>query len=117
MRQARNPKIGQIVSIPTHQFAPHRTGWNGWNFSKGIVIATGKTADGTKCYKVQYPSRGYDHTNKQTATQWYRKTAVFETSLWSNEQELKYSREELEDGCYTSDTEFLIDKGVIKQNG
>lgn len=31
-------KIGDLVEVPRHQFAPNRKGWNGWLFSEAIVI-------------------------------------------------------------------------------
>lgn len=35
-------KNGDLVQVPRTQFAPMRSGWNGWLFSEAIVIRKGK---------------------------------------------------------------------------
>lgn len=119
MRKAKNPKVGDVVNVPCNHFAPWRHGWNGWEFSKGIVVAVGQSKNSgkkRKLYKVEYPMRTYDKTNKATNTKWFCDNAVFEADLWKQVQELKYSREELEDDSYSAETEYLIDKGIIKEH-
>ena len=116
MKTAKNPVVGELVMVPVDHFAPWRHGWNGWIFSKGIVVAVGQSkniGEKRKLYKVEYPMRTYDKTNKATNTKWFCGNAVFETDLWRQGQELKYSREELEDGSYSAETEYLIDKGIV----
>ena len=116
MRTAKNPAVGQVVMVPVDHYAPWRKGWSGWDFRKGIVVASGvskNTGKKRKLYKVEYPMRTYGKGNKATDTKWFDSHAVFETDLWRHEQELKYSREELEDGSYSAETEYLIDKGIV----
>ena len=37
MKVAKNVKVGDVIQFPRTQFAPLRSGWNGWLFSAGIV--------------------------------------------------------------------------------
>lgn len=116
MQMAKNPAVGQVVMVPVDHYAPWRKGWSGWDFRKGIVVASGvskNTGKKRKLYKVEYPMCTYDKGNKATNTKWFDSHAVFEADLWRHEQELKYSREELEDGSYSAETEYLIDKGIV----
>lgn len=117
MRLAKNPKIGEVVYIPSHQFAPWRNGWNGWLFNKGIVVAIGKSKnDGSKIYKVEYPCMEYNATDcKITITKWFNRKAVFETDLWNQNRVMQHPREAYGSGCWGADTEFLIDKGIVKE--
>ena len=116
MRMAKNPAVGQVIMVPVDHYAPWRHGWNGWDFSKGIVVAVGQSKNSgekRKLYKVEYPMRTYGKGNKATDTKWFDSHAVFEADLWKQEQELKHSREELENGSYSAETEYLIDKGIV----
>lgn len=117
MKKVRNAKINQIVEVPVHCFAPYRSGWNGWSFRKGIIIGTGTHKQtGKKMYKVEYPCRGYNHTDrKEILVKWFSENAVFQTDLEHSKWQMQYSRNEIEDGSYDEDTEFFIDKGIIKE--
>lgn len=113
MKKAKNVKVGSLVQIPTHQFASHRSGWNGWQFEKAIVTKQGKTKDGEKVWQVEYPSHSYKE-DKATIVKWMKPQYMFETDTWAEMQYLEYSREEIEDG-YSNTVEFFIDKGIIKE--
>ena len=38
MKKVVNPYAGQLVQIPAYEFAPMRTGWNGWMFKAGVTL-------------------------------------------------------------------------------
>ena len=39
-------QAGDLVEVPRTQFAPMRSGWNGWLFSEAVVIRKGVCKDG-----------------------------------------------------------------------
>lgn len=127
MKKAKKLSIGAVVRVPTYEFAPYRSGWNGWLFSAGIIKATGKSKKtGLPMVKVEYPARGYKqkryHINGKeaemhanTIEKWFSISAVFEFGdYYANERELQFPREHWCGKTYTEDTEFLIDKGILQ---
>lgn len=115
MRKAKKVKVGSIVQVPVRQFAPLRQGWNGWIFEKGIVRVIGKSEKYGKCYKVEFPARGYNHTNrKETITKWFIADYCFETDLYWQNELMKHPREYYERGNYNEATEFFIDQGIVE---
>lgn len=114
MRKAKNVKVGSIVRIPARQFAPLRQGWNGWIFETGIVREVGTSKKYGRCYRIEFPQRGYNHTNnKDTVTKLFLAAEVFEENLNWPKELLKEPREYYTKGCYNEATEFLIDEGII----
>ena len=57
MKQVINPKVGQLIQIPVYQFAPLRSGWNGWIFRVGVIDKLYISKSGEKCAKVRFCSR------------------------------------------------------------
>ena len=37
MKKAKKIEVGTLVKVPIYEFAPFRTGWNGWIFRVGVV--------------------------------------------------------------------------------
>lgn len=54
MKKAKNVKVGSIVKVPYYQFAPMRSGWNGWLFTLGEVIQVGKSKSGKDMARISY---------------------------------------------------------------
>ncbi len=126
MRKAKNLSVGAVVCVPTYEFAPFRSGWNGWLFSVGIIKArgTGKKT-GAPMVKVEYPARGYKQKchylngteapiKADTIEKVFPVSAVFEFNYYSCKEQLKFPREHWCDKTYSEDTEFLIDKGILQ---
>lgn len=57
MKKALNVKVGDVIQFPLYQFAPLRSGWNGWIFRAGIVEKLYTSKKGLKCATVRYCSR------------------------------------------------------------
>lgn len=125
MKKAKDLSIGAVVSVPTYEFAPFRSGWNGWLFSAGIIKARGTSKKGLPIVKVEYPAKGYKQKRHylngteapmraDTIEKWFHVSAVFEFNYWNCKRNLEHPREHWCDKTYTEDTEFLIDKGVLQ---
>ena len=126
MKKVKNAKIGQVVQVPTYEFAPLRRGFNGWLFNVGIIKAFGKSKSGLPIIKVEYPAKSYAQRlhnirgeecgfgDRKTLEKWFLATAVFETDLTFQKNQIEHPREYYTRGCYCEDVEFLIDKGVLK---
>ena len=54
MKVAKNVKIGDVIQFPHHEFAPLRSGWNGWIFRAGIVEKLYISKSGKKCATVRW---------------------------------------------------------------
>lgn len=42
-------QAGDLVEVPRTQFAPMRSGWNGWLFSEAVVIRKGVGRNSSIC--------------------------------------------------------------------
>ena len=42
-------QAGDLVEVPRTQFAPMRSGWNGWLFSEAVVIRKGVGRKALRC--------------------------------------------------------------------
>jgi hypothetical protein len=124
MRKVKNIKIDQLVQVPTYCFAPNRSGWNGWLFTKGIVKAFGTSKTGNPLVKVEFPDRGYARAYRKraggfgidertTIEKWFITSAVFETDLDHQNWITQFPRDHFETPSYDHETEFLIDKGLV----
>jgi hypothetical protein len=121
MKIVKNIKIGQVVEVPTYCFAPYRSGWNGWLFTRGIVKGFGTSKkDGRQMVKVEFPTNGYAQAyrtrnggfkigERTTIEKWFITSAIFETDIVLPE----YPRDRYETPSYNNEIEFLIDKGII----
>lgn len=114
MKKARNVKVGSIVEVPFKEFAPYRSGWNGWLFRQGIVREIVNSQKYGRCYKVEFPSY-YNHTNcKRTITKVFIADHVFATDLKHSEYQMEHPRSYWCNGCYDDNTEFMIDNGILE---
>ena len=57
MRKCKNVKVGDVVRFPYYEFAPMRSGWNGWLFTTGIVKRIYTSTKGFKCAELVYQAR------------------------------------------------------------
>ena len=126
MKKAKDLSIGAVVSVPTYEFAPFRSGWNGWLFSAGIIKARGIGKEtGQSMVKVEFPGRGYKQKRyylngteaepiANTLEKWFYISAVFEFDYKNCKRNLEHPRDYWCSGTYTEDTEFLIDKGILQ---
>lgn len=112
MKHAKNVKIGQLVEVPVYEFAPMRTGWNGWIFRVGIVEKLYVSKANYSCVKVRFRFNGEKQTRGFIAEN------VFEYKYLNLSQkdytELKVDEEAGKKVCYTEDMIFLAENGFIK---
>lgn len=54
MKKVKNPKIGDVIRFPHHQFDQRRHGWNGWLFRAAIIEGFGVTRSGKKYATIRY---------------------------------------------------------------
>ena len=66
-------QAGDLVEVPRTQFAPMRSGWNGWLFSEAVVIRKGvgrKSKKNVVVVEMRTPAGKKEKENKEIA-QWY----------------------------------------------
>ena len=122
MKKVNAPKVGQLVKVPVYEFAPMRSGWNGWIFRVGIIEKLYISKAGNKCARVRYCS-GLAGRNQVTDCHEYSKGWLvsnvfqYEGNL-ANEQksydEYKACEENGEVVCWDEDTAFLLKNGFIQ---
>ena len=54
MKKMKNAKVGDVVRFPYYEFAPFRSGWNGWLFKVAIVKRLYTSTKGFKCAELVY---------------------------------------------------------------
>lgn len=122
MKIAKNLKVGDLVEIPIYEFAPLRSGWNGWIFRVGVVEKLYISKSGKKCATVRYCNRCagryellpakevtmnvlcahcFKYERLELATRNYRKC-----------REVEKNGEEV---CWSEDTAFLVQNGFIEE--
>lgn len=118
-------EVGKVVQVPVYEFAPFRSGWNGWMFQAGIVTGLGVfKKSGKVAVKVEYPSRNYAQKGtgingkefecgRTVLEKWFNAECVFDYDLFHCKTVMEHPREYWCKGCYDANTEFLIDKGII----
>lgn len=128
MKTVKNIIKGQLVQVPTYCFAPNRSGWNGWLFTKGIVLGFGTdNKTGKRLVKVEFPTRNYgrkhltrtgqlkeDDREREKIVKWFIPSVIFEADLQHQEYITQFPREHWKDECYDHETEYLIDKGIVE---
>lgn len=118
--------IGEIVELPVYEFAPFRTGWNGWLFQAGIIKKLGKNKNGEVIALVKYPLKGYKqkryHLNGTEAEiiansveRWVHSSKLFQYSTISDNRIMEHPREHWCGKTYSENIEFLIDEGVYTE--
>ena len=105
MKKVKNPKVGQLVEVPTYCFAPMRHGWNGWLFNIGVIedIYTGKT--GKRCATVRYNNHGSE------STKGFVLDNVFQYEFLDMQQ--KFVDENKDAKSFGHEIEFMIRNGFI----
>lgn len=126
-KKVQDLSVGAVVSVPIYEFAPYRSGWNGWIFAAGIIKARGThKATGLPMVKVEFPNRGYKQKRHylngadapmraDTSEKWFFLSAVFAFNDSNCKRNLEHPREYWCMGTYTENTEFLIDKGILQE--
>lgn len=101
MKKCREVKVGDVVQFPHHEWAPYRTGWNGWLFKTAIVKRLYTSIQGNPCAELIYFY--YD----ETVTCKKRVDVLFQFDLeWARKK--KY-----ELGLDTEELRFLTKHGKI----
>ena len=67
MKKMKNVKVGDVVEFPHYQFAPYRSGWNGWLFKTAIVKRLYTSVQGKPCAELLYTYRDEEVTCKRVA--------------------------------------------------
>ena len=122
MRKAKKVSVGDLIQFPLREFAPFRSGWNGWIFRAGIVEKLYISKSGKKCATVRYCSRTagryqlFPHTEATVnvlrdhlfvydlvdmKAGWYREGVGIERAG--------------EPVCWDEDTALLVSHGFIKE--
>ena len=121
MKKVVNPYVGQLVQIPAYEFAPMRTGWNGWIFRVGVIEKLYISKTGRKCAKVRYCTGIAGRYQLLPCTE-YSKGFVIENVFqwdrldWAQKKytEFKEYEDNGEQVCWNEDTAFLVNNGYIK---
>lgn len=117
-------KEGDLVQVPVHQFAPMRRGWNGWLFSKAVVVRKGIGKKSGKAVVVVEVMNDRPHNQYSTTQQSFFADCVFQTDCIDNakhflEQYNITSKEQYNEWIAGDNVTganwitFLIDKGFI----
>lgn len=120
MKKVSKIKIGDLVEIPVYEFAPFRSGWNGWIFRVGVVEKLYISKSGKKCATVRYCSRTAGRYQLLPATETTKNILVehcFEYKYLSlaarNYKEFREHEKNGEQVCWSEDTAFLVQNGFI----
>lgn len=121
MRKARNIKVGDVVQFPAYEFAPFRSGWNGWIFRAAIVDRLYTSKSGKPCAEITYCSRVAGRYQLLPNTE--AKTRVLRDNLFQydvplRERKYREMREYEKNGekvCWDEDTALLLNHGIIKE--
>lgn len=112
MKHAKNVKVGQLVEVPVYEFAPMRTGWNGWEFRVGVVEKLYISKTNCSCAKVRFRFNGKEQTRGFLAEH------VFEYK-YLNLTQKHYTEGKADEAVgkkvhYGEDMIFLAENGFIK---
>lgn len=122
MKKAKKIEVGTLVKVPIYEFAPFRTGWNGWIFRVGVVEKLYISKSGKKCAKVRYCSKCAGRYQLLPATETTINVLIdncFEYEFLSlAERNYKKFLEYEKNGeqvCWDEDTAFLVQNGYITE--
>lgn len=120
MKKVAKIKIGDLVEIPVYEFAPFRSGWNGWIFRVGVVEKLYISKSGKKCATVRYCSATagrYQLLPAREATKNVLVDNCFKYDSLSLDarryQEFLECEKNGEQVCWSEDTAFLVQNGFI----
>lgn len=120
MKKVVNVKVGDVIEFPLYQFAPLRSGWNGWIFRAGIVDEI-YIKNGVKCAKVRYCSRRagryelfgslyQEHTVNVRFGRLFEYDVERERRFYLSAIEAEKNGEEV---CWSEDIALLANNGII----
>ena len=120
MKKARNVKVGDLVQVPVYNFAPHRSGWNGWLFRVGVVenIYKGQ-ASGRKIARVRYACKLRDKYSlecEEALKDFYLENVFSYDFLLSDKRRYDEACEWEKAGervCWCEDVAFLANNGYF----
>ena len=121
MKKAKNVQIGSVIQFPRTQFAPLRSGWNGWLFSAGLVEKLYISKSGKKCATVRYCTRRagrYQLLPNTEATVNVLRDYLFEYDVeWQQKlyTEMRQVEKTGEPVCWSEDIALLLNHGIIKE--
>lgn len=119
MKKALNVKVGDVIQFPHHEYAPFRSGWNGWIFRAGIVEKLYTSKKGLKCARVRYCSRVADRytllpNKEQTVNLKIEHLFQYDVErrrhLYLEMLEVEKNGEQV---CWDEDTALLVNHGII----
>lgn len=121
MKIAKNLKVGDLVEIPIYEFAPLRSGWNGWIFRVGVVEKLYISKSGKKCATVRYCSRcagRYELLPAKEVTKNVLCAHCFKYERLElatrNYREFREAEKNGEEICWSEDIAFLVQNGFIE---
>lgn len=121
MKKVVNPYVGQLVQIPAYEFAPMRTGWNGWIFRVGVIEKLYISKSGRKCAKVRYCTNVAGRYQLLPCTEYSKGFVIENVFQWDGlafkqkkYTEFKACEDNGEQVCWDNDTAFLVNNGYIK---
>lgn len=120
MKAVRNPKVGQLVQIPAYEFAPFRSGWNGWIFRLGVIEKLYVSKSGKKCAKVRYCTKCAGRYQLLPCTEYSQGFVIGNVFQWNGLEHAQESYTEYksyedrgEPVCWDENTAFLLNNGYI----
>lgn len=121
MKQIKNPKVGQLVQVPVYEFAPLRSGWNGWIFRVGMVDSIYISKTGKKCAKVRFCSATAGRYQLLPCKEHISNFLISNVFEWGGLEQVqrnysKFKQYEIngDQVCWDQDTAFLVQNGFIK---
>ena len=117
-------QAGELVQVPRTQFAPQRYGWNGWLFSKAVVIRKARSKKNNKpmvVVEMRTPksSNDYGTIEKVFCAEYVFQTSAVETAkkilagdnVTTKEAFFQFIERNDVTGCDW--IKFLVDKGFL----
>lgn len=118
MKKARNIKVGDVVQFPAYEFAPMRSGWNGWMFRAAIVERLYISKSGIKCAEIRYCSKlagRYQLLPNEEATKRIKCEYLFEYDVDFHRRTYLDAVEAEKNGeqvCWSVDDALLVNHGI-----
>ena len=84
MKAVKKPFVGQLVQVPAFEFAPMRSGWNGWIFRVGVIEKLYISKSGRKCAKVRYCTRRAGRYQLLPCTEYSKGFVIKNVFQWDN---------------------------------
>lgn len=121
MKAVKNPCVGQLVQIPAFEFAPQRSGWNGWIFRVGVIEKLYVSKSGRKCATVRYCTKCAGRYQLLPCIEYSKPFVIENVFQWNGLEraqksytEFKFYEDNGEQVCWDEDTAFLVNNGYIR---